>query len=108
MPVIFRSTGTLLRPEFLLGRRGARLLRVPTLCAIVDRPDGVMLIDAGFSRAQTAWPAHDPGRLTAALWGLRARPEDALASQLWSLGRDPQAVTHVVATQLHRDHIAGA
>lgn len=108
MPVTFRTTGRVSAPEFFVRRNGGfRFVQMPVTCAIVERPDGLLLIDTGWSRAQCAWPEQDPGRATKVLLGLKVRAEDALASQLISLGYDPGEVRHIVATHLHIDHVGG-
>jgi glyoxylase-like metal-dependent hydrolase (beta-lactamase superfamily II) len=113
MPVLFRTTGTVsgpriaLRPRTALAEAFSRV-RMPVTCAIVERPDGLVLIDTGWSRAQCAFPHQDPGLVAQLALGLEVRAEDALASQLISLGYEPGDVKHIVATHLHRDHIGGA
>lgn len=113
MPVLFRTTGTVSGPAFALQRRtpirdAFRRVRMPVTCAIVERPDGLVLVDTGWSRAQCAFPHQDPGLISQVTLGLELRAEDALASQLISLGYDPGDVKHIVATHLHVDHIGGA
>lgn len=110
MPVFFRTVGTLGGPSFFLERGGRSLRRVSLslTVAVIERADGICLVDTGWSRAQCAFPEESPGALHAALLGMRVRPEDAIASQLISCGLDPSDVRHVVATHTHRDHIDGA
>src|SRR5579884_2929383 len=113
MTVFFRSTGTVAGPAFVLRRHGVAKgglarLRLPVTVAVVERPDGVVLIDTGWSRRTCAWPEEDPGRATALVLGMAVKPEDALASQLIGCGLAPEDVRHVVATHLHIDHVGGA
>lgn len=110
MPVVFfRSTGTLAAPELLLRRGGGlKPVRLPVTCAVVQRSDGLLLIDTGWSRVQTAWPEENPGRLVRFFRGMTVYPEDALASQLVTLGYEASNVRHIVATHLHAEHISGA
>lgn len=109
MTVLFRTTGTMGGPEFFVrpSSRSLRAVRIPVIVAVVERPDGLVLIDTGWSRRACAFPHDDPGLAHAALLGLSVKPEDALASQLISLGYAPGDVRHVVATHLHSDHIGG-
>jgi hypothetical protein len=108
MPVVFRSAGTLLRPEPWVRPDGrARWIACPNWCAIVQRPDGIVLVDAGWSRAACAFPSDELGPRERWL-GLRLRAEDALASQLISLGLDPNDVRHIIATGSDEGCIAGA
>lgn len=110
MSVFFRTTGTVSGPEFFLrpGSRSLRSVQMPVTVAIVERPDGLVLIDTGWSRRTCAFPDDDPGLAQRLLLGLSVKPEDALASQLISLGYAPSDVRHVIATHLHSDHVGGA
>lgn len=110
MPVFFRSVGTVGGPSFFVerGGRGLRGVRMSVTVAVVERPDGLCLIDTGWSRAQCAFPDDDPGLARRVALGMQVRPEDAIASQLISCGYDPADVKHVVATHLHMDHMDGA
>ncbi len=110
MTVFFRTTGTMAGPEFFLrpGSRSLRAVTMPVAVAIIERPDGLVLIDTGWSRRTCAFPDDDPGLAQRLILGLSVKPEDALASQLISLGYAPADVRHVIATHLHSDHIGGA
>lgn len=110
MSILFRTSGTMKGPEFFLKRGGGglRAVRMPATIAVVERPDGLVLLDAGWSRLTCAWPERDPGRAKSFFLGLDVKPEDAIASQLLSLGYSPGDVKHVVATHLHVDHVGGA
>lgn len=110
MPVFFRTVGTLSGPSFILerGGRGLGAVSMSLTVAVVERPDGICLIDTGWSRAQCAFTRDDPGLLHAAAIGMSVRPEDAVSSQLISCGYDPRDVRHLIATHAHRDHIDGA
>jgi glyoxylase-like metal-dependent hydrolase (beta-lactamase superfamily II) len=81
---------------------------MPLTVAVVERPDGLVLLDVGWSRRTCAWPERDPGRARKLFLGLDVKPEDAIASQLLSLGYTPGDVRHIVATHLHIDHVGGA
>lgn len=109
MSVFFRTTGTMGGPEFFVrpSSRSLRDLRIPVIVAVIERPDGLVLIDTGWSRRTCAFPDDDPGVAQRLLLGLSVKPEDALASQLISLGYAPGDVRHVVATHLHADHVGG-
>lgn len=109
MSVFFRTTGTMGGPEFFVrpSSHSLRAVRIPVIVAVIERPDGLVLIDAGWSRRTCAFPGDDPGLAHSLLLGLSVKPEDALASQLISLGYTPSDVRHVVATHLHADHVGG-
>lgn len=112
MPVLFRTTGTIAGPSILLRsqptlRDAIRRTRVPIMCAVMERADGLVLINAGWSRAQCAFPFDDPGWIFQLATGMDVHAEDALASQLITLGYDPHDVRHVIATDLRMPHIGG-
>lgn len=109
MTVFFRTTGTMGGPEFFVrpSSRSLRDVRIPVIVAVIERPDGLVLIDTGWSRRSCAFPHDDPGLAHSVLLGLSVKPEDALASQLISQGYSPGDVRHVVATHLHADHVGG-
>ncbi len=110
MSVFFRTTGTVGGPAWAVqaGGRGWASVRMPVAVAVVERRDGLVLIDAGWSRRTCAFPDDDPGLVLRHLQGLDVKPEDAIASQLLSLGYNPGDVRHIVATHLHIDHVGGA
>ena len=109
MSVFFRTTGTMGGPEFFVrpSSRSLRDLRIQVIVAVIERPDGLVLIDTGWSRRTCAFPDDDPGVAQRLLLGLSVKPEDALASQLISCGYDPGDVRDVIATHSHRDHVDG-
>lgn len=110
MSILFRTSGMMKGPEFFLKRGGGglRSVRMPATVAVIERPDGLVLLDAGWSRLTCAWPERDPGRAKSFFMGLDVKPEDAIASQLLSLGYAPGDVKHIVTTHLHIDHAGGA
>ncbi|MBK5231202.1 MAG: N-acyl homoserine lactonase family protein [Thermoleophilia bacterium] len=78
---------------------------VPLPVFLVEHPTaGPILIDTG----APASAAHDVkaafGRLGAAIYNVRMRPEDAVAARLRALEIDPLAIKTVVLTHLHLDH----
>lgn len=110
MPVLFRTSGYVGGPGFFVSRGGGGLSKVKmaVTVAVVERPDGLVLIDTGWSRRSCAWPEENPGRVAKLLLGMEVKPEDAIASQLLSLGYSPGDVKHLVATHLHVDHAGAA
>lgn len=109
MSVFFRTTGTMGGPGFFVrpSSRSLRAVRIPVIVGVIERPDGLVLIDTGWSRRACAFPHDDPGLVHSVLLGLSVKPEDALASQLISQGYSAADVRHVVATHLHADHVGG-
>lgn len=110
MPILFRSTGLVGGPDFFVtrGGRGLGVVSMSVTVAVVERPDGLVLIDTGWSRRTCAWPEEHPGRLAKLLLAMKVKPEDAMASQLLSLGYNPGDVKHLIATHLHIDHAGAA
>lgn len=109
MTVFFRTTGTVGGPEFFVrrGARGLRKVRMPVTVAVIERPEGLVLIDAGWSRRTCAWPDEELGTVGRRALGVEVKPEDAIASQIISLGYAPGDVRDVILTHLHRDHAGG-
>jgi N-acyl homoserine lactone hydrolase len=80
---------------------------LPVNCFLVERPDGLLLFDAG----QTALAGHS-GYLPRwhpflRLARFELRPEDEAASQLSRLGYAAADVSMVVLSHLHTDHVGG-
>jgi glyoxylase-like metal-dependent hydrolase (beta-lactamase superfamily II) len=83
-------------------------VRLSNTVAVAVRTDGeLVLVDAGWSQDACADAGGALGRLHARVFGVRVRPEDAIASQLRSLGLAPARVRAIVATHLHLDHVGG-
>jgi glyoxylase-like metal-dependent hydrolase (beta-lactamase superfamily II) len=108
MPITFATTGKLASPGFYVRPGGGlRSVPMPVACAIVERPEGLLLIDTGWSRAQCEAPDRDPGRALKWLLAMNVRPGDDLASSLSARGYAPGDVRDIVATHLHLDHVGG-
>jgi N-acyl homoserine lactone hydrolase len=100
-----------MRDVFFLtcGRFGANAAsRTTNTVAVAVRNDGgLVLVDAGWSRATCAEPAKSLGRIRAMTLGVRVNAADAIGQQLLALGFDPGRVVAIVATHLHVDHVGG-
>ncbi|MFY9487092.1 MAG: N-acyl homoserine lactonase family protein [Solirubrobacterales bacterium] len=84
-------------------QRGAVWVPLPVF--LIEHPTaGLILVDTG----PPASAAHDTkaafGRLGAALYKVRLRPEQAIAAQLRAVGIEPSRIATVVMTHLHLDH----
>ena len=81
------------------GSRGDRLLpaRLVAHCLLVERPQGLLLVDTGFGTADLADPAR-LGRPFRALVGPALDPAEPAVAQLGSLGFAAADVTDVVLT----------
>lgn len=72
---------------------------------LVEHPQGLVLVDTGFGRADH----RDPSRLGAARLLLRAERDDSVtaAGAIEALGHSTDDVTDVVLTHLDLDHVGG-
>lgn len=87
---------------------GGRLLPATMVahCLLVERPDGLLLVDTGLGSGDLA----DPKRLGQpfrALLRPALDPMEPAAAQLRALGHDPRDVTDIVLTHLDLDHAGG-
>ncbi len=106
--VFFVSSGTFSAPAFAVGRPGfSSTFLSNTVGVIVRSDDSIVLVDAGLSEATCANPGRSVGHLRARFLGIRASAEDCVAAQLERLGYRREAVTAIVATHLHFDHVNG-
>ena len=73
---------------------------------LVERPDGLLLVDSGFGADDLA----DPRRLGQPFRALTRPvldPHETAASRIRELGLDPADVTDIVLTHLDLDHAGG-
>lgn len=107
MKISFPVSATITAPRWLVdSRAGWRKAAFPIRYGLLERPDGVALIDCGYSPALFA--ATDPF-VVAYRCLLRPRLDpmaDALAV-VERLGADAADVRHIVLTHLHADHVCG-
>lgn len=78
---------------------------IPLPVFLIEHPGaGKLLVDTGPPVAA----AHDVkaafGRLGAAIYNIRMRPEQSVAAQLREMGTEPQSIETVVLTHMHFDH----
>jgi glyoxylase-like metal-dependent hydrolase (beta-lactamase superfamily II) len=75
---------------------------------LVEHPSlGPILVDTGFDKSVATNKAENLGRLGAAIYNVKMKPEEAIPDQLRDRGVDPRDVRHVVMTHLHFDHASG-
>ncbi len=94
-----------LRP---LGSFGGRVAppRIVAHCLLVERADGLTLVDSGFGRDDVARPARLGRPFVAALRPDLVEAETA-AAQVVALGHRVEDVTDIVLTHLDLDHAGG-
>lgn len=89
------------------GRRAA--VAFPALVAVIEHPvHGVILFDTGYSPRVREAMAGFPNALYKALLPIHVAPERTVAAQLAARGVAAEAVTHVVLSHFHADHIGAA
>ena len=94
-----------------LAQRGEpwRRRRFPAGVTLIHHPrQGTVLLDAGYSRAAVTALRRGPARLYGTLLPVRLPAQEELAEQLARRGTDPSAITAIIATHLHVDHLSGA
>jgi glyoxylase-like metal-dependent hydrolase (beta-lactamase superfamily II) len=95
-------------PGYMLGLPSRGHVPVPGVVAVCERDDGsIWLVDAGWSAEVCSHP-RSAGVLQRRALGVKVRPGDDMRSQLERAGLDPAAVTAIIATHLHLDHVGGA
>ena len=91
-----------------LGSRGDRLLpsRLVAHCLLVERADGLLLVDTGLGRGDIADPSR-LGRAFRAAVGPVLDPDETALTQVAARGHRPEDVTDIVVTHLDLDHAGG-
>lgn len=75
-------------------------------CMLVERGDGLVLIDTGFGLDDMR-NTRQLGRVFDTLFGPQARPAETAIEQVRALGYQPQDVREIVLTHLDVDHAGG-
>ncbi len=91
-----------------LGSFGGRVLPAAMVahCLLVERADGLLLVDTGFGRDDVATPAR-LGRVVVGALRPALEPAETAAAQVLALGHRIEDVTDVVVTHLDLDHAGG-
>lgn len=71
---------------------------------LVEHPNGALLFDSGFGRKVDEHFKTTPALMR---WTTKYEREATVADQLKASGRDPQALTAIVLTHAHWDHVSG-
>lgn len=84
---------------------------LPINVYVVEHERGLVLFDAGQDYRSVSESSYFPGGVIGWLFRRLAqftiRPDESVSALLRSIGFDPAAVTHVVLSHLHQDHIGG-
>lgn len=107
MRVSFPVSATIPARRWLVdGKAGWEKTAFPIRYGVLERPDGITLIDTGYSDA--LFTSNDPAVIAYRwlLWPKLDPAEDALAI-VQKLGAAAGDVRHIVLTHLHADHACG-
>jgi glyoxylase-like metal-dependent hydrolase (beta-lactamase superfamily II) len=90
------------------GTLGGRLMpsRLVAHCLLVERPEGLLLVDSGLGTADIAHPKR-LGQPFRGLVGPVLDPRETAIAQVKALGHEPEEVTDIVLTHLDLDHAGG-
>ncbi len=107
MALFFLTPGRLEAPSVLVKPgSGFNDVMLPTAVAVFVRPDdSVVLVDAGFSRAEMDNPREQLGRVRHLLYRIHGNGDQSVVAQLERKGIAANRVKTIVATHLHLDHI---
>lgn len=91
-----------------MGTLGGRVMpsRLVAHCLLVERPEGLLLVDSGFGTADLADPRR-LGRPFRTLVRPVLDPTETALAQVTALGHRPEDVTDIVLTHLDLDHAGG-
>jgi glyoxylase-like metal-dependent hydrolase (beta-lactamase superfamily II) len=104
------SAGTIDASSRLMLGRGplTRGYTVSLTCVLLERPEGLVLVDTGWGSPTASAPGDYPGWLFEVTAGKpRITVEETAAGRLRALGFRPEDVTDVVLTHLDIDHVGG-
>jgi glyoxylase-like metal-dependent hydrolase (beta-lactamase superfamily II) len=91
----------------LASTRGQETRPTPTRCLLIEREEGLMLVDTGIGSDDVLGGMRRLGMI----WSLAARPifdqKKTAWAQIRDLGFDPDDVTEVVLTHMDLDHVGG-
>ena len=81
---------------------------LPVYCAVIDHPDGLILVDTG-SAADAGRPIFFPPHLLLMQRAVsfEISPEEEIGVKMQRFGYDPKDVRSVILTHLHQDHDGG-
>lgn len=107
MNVRWLEAGFCRAPERLTRRDGRwAMRRFPAGFALLESGPRIVLFDTGYApRVTSAMQANAPRRMLARV--LAPVPVPAAAAQIAALGIPPEAVTDVVVSHFHTDHVGG-
>lgn len=102
------SAGWATSLDKLLRRDGRfRRGRLAMTCLLVERPDGLLLVDTGFALSARTDPVGNVGRWFHFMSPVALEVGEAAADRVRAIGKRPEDVTDIICTHLDVDHVAG-
>lgn len=87
------------------GRLG--LGRLSMTCLLVEREEGLLLVDTGFGVLARSDPAESVGRVFNAMSPVELQVGEPACERVLAIGKRPEDVTDIVCTHLDVDHVSG-
>jgi glyoxylase-like metal-dependent hydrolase (beta-lactamase superfamily II) len=84
-----------------------KFIRMPMVCFLLERSDGLILVDTGLGTVTVRNPAEFPGIFYTMALSFRIREGEEAISRVKSLGYHATDVKHIILTHLHMDHVGG-
>ncbi|MEZ0230034.1 MAG: MBL fold metallo-hydrolase [Planctomycetota bacterium] len=81
--------------------------RLAMTCLLVERPEGLLLVDTGFALSARTDPVGNVGRWFHFMSPVALEVGEAAADRVHAIGKHPEDVTDIVCTNLDVDHVAG-
>jgi len=84
-----------------------KFIRMPMVCFLLERSEGLILVDTGLGTTTVRNPAEFPGIFYTMVLSFRIREGEEAISRVKSLGYHATDVKHIILTHLHMDHVGG-
>jgi glyoxylase-like metal-dependent hydrolase (beta-lactamase superfamily II) len=80
---------------------------MPMICFLLERADGLVLVDTGLGTTTVKNPSEFPGRFYTTVFSFQIKEGQEAISRVKSLGYKANDVKHIILTHLHLDHVGG-